>query len=381
VGQGSFIERSWRKSGDNMKASENIINILSSNFDFNVIEDDIVGKVIQMEPHEAYFYSSLVGSSYLDNPQLPFSPKGRQNVFNQALNYSLITSFYYIDEKSVVYPWNTPREHKEKYPFISEGKKFIVPIEIKKSENIEYRKILFNKLNKIGKRPEDYILTEIRLDVDGYGLESFYEYVVCNYFRKIGFITENQIPLFYKKGTPDVGLFKIPSISKKLQENKLNPNNFLIELSSISTFNLKFGNKITVLDDSAEIIVGEAKTSCSEAEKQLNKYVSTGLYNLAYEIIPKKNKATKYSLITFNKSGILNRINTNNTIKVDSVLQKKYVEWMENYIKFYIIGNLSKDEFNEILRSSIGTPKVNAKDFIKFVISSSLEDIINIIRI
>jgi hypothetical protein len=361
--------------------AENILKILNTNFDFKIIEDDVVGNVIEMEPAEAYYYSVIVGSPYLNNPDLPFDPKGKQTVFIHALSYTLVTSFFYIDENGFPYPWNTPKEHAEKYPFITTGKKWILPLNIKFSHKLEHRKKIFDSLLEAGKNPYDYLLTEVRLDTEGYGLEPFLEYVVSNYYRKNGYISETQIPLFYGKGTPDVGSFKIPILMSTLRKNGLvNKGAFLIELASLSTFKPKL-SRSNYTEGDLDIIVGEAKLKSIDAQNQITKYVSTGLFSKAYEIIPDKKTPTKFGLITFDKDGRLQIINPLIHRNINKSAQDEYIKWFSNYIKYYLLGNLTRTEFMETLQSLAGSEKVSAEKMIQVVNSQSLDNIIKVIKI
>jgi hypothetical protein len=360
---------------------EGILKILNTNFDFKIIEDDVVGSTLEMDPADAYYYSVITGSPYLNNPDLPFNPKGKQTVFIQAMSYTIVTSFFFIDSNGFPYPWNTPIEHSINYPFIQTGKKRIIPLNIKHSQDRSHRKKIFDGLIEADKNPCDYLLTEVRLDIDGYGLEPFLEYTVSNYYRKNGYITETQIPLLYGEGTPDVGAFKIPLLMSFLRQNGIvNNGAFLIELSSMSTFKPKI-NKSNTVDEETDIIVGEAKAKSTDAQKQVTKYVETGLFNKAYEIMPYKKKPQKFGLITFDSDGKLKIMNSSFNIKINKVNQDKYIQWLVNYIKYYLLGNLTKIEFIEIMKSLAGTERVNAKKMIQIINNQSLDDIKKIIKV
>lgn len=352
--------------------SENSINILNKSFGFNTLTDDIVGTVIPMSPKDAYLYAAVTGSFYL-NGSGQFRPRGLFSLFNHANNYNLVTGLMTVN-KNMPYFLNSPLIHKEQYPFITKGTKYIIFKELKKSSDLSYKKDIFNSLKEAGKNPSDYLITEVRKDVKGYGMEPFCEYVACKYFSNNGYLVENQIPLFYGVGTPDFGAFLIPEIIEMLtSKGFILGGGFLLELSSLNIFG-KINVSKAKENHTTDLIVGEAKT-CTK-KTQIQKYIDTKLYNKCFEIVPNKFLAEKHSgLITFKDDGQI-IIKDSPSLKVEFTKQQAYIGWFYNYIKYYLLSNLSNEELFKFLEKEMGKSEWGRQEFIGFINSLPFEEII-----
>ena len=128
------------------------------------------------------------------------------------------------------------------------------------------------------------------------------------------------------------------------------------------------------------MIVGEAKTSTKIMEKQLCKYLNTGLFVKGYEMHPDKASPSQQSFGLFN-------ISTNHTIqcfeptaKYDLEIHttytvKEYSDWIGNYIKFYLLANFTQQELNKILQIKTGNSTPTIENLINLVNTVSLEEI------
>lgn len=352
--------------------AENVREIFNRNFGIQTRRDDIVGPVIPMSAKDAYLYAAITGSFYL-NDSIPFRTRGLFPLFNHANCYNLVTGLMTID-KNRPYFFNSPLIHKKQRPFIANGSKYIIFKELKKSSDSDYRRVIFDSLKAAGKNPSDYLITEIRKDVKGYGMEPFCEYIACKYFSNKGYIVENQIPLFYGIGTPDFGAFQIPELMESLASKKLIQGGcFLIELASLRIF-----GKPAIADGkynyTKDFVVGEAKTCTNKT--QIQKYINTRLYNRCFEIIPDKCLAEKYSgLILFNDKGQL-IIKESPRLKVESNKQQAYIDWLYNYIKYYLLSNLTNEELFKFLEKEMNKSEWDRREFIEFINAMPFEEII-----
>ena len=90
---------------------ENIINIFKNNFNCEIIETDL-GKGFKLSPYQAFIFCSITGSGYLDNPIMPFTPKGLLKVFYNAMHYNFVTGLF--DNTNLKH---TPYSLNQVYPF------------------------------------------------------------------------------------------------------------------------------------------------------------------------------------------------------------------------------------------------------------------------
>jgi len=353
--------------------AQNSMNILNKNFDFKIINDDVIGPVLLMPPKEAYLYTAVAGSFYLNDPNFQFRPRGLYPLFYHANAYNLVTGLMTFDKNKLSF-FNSPLIHKEKYPFIVTGQKYVIFKDIKNSSDVSHREKLFQTLKKAGKDTSNYILTEIRKDVKGYGMEPFCEYVACKYFSNKGYIVENQIPLFYDVGTPDFSAFLIPEVAESLiADHFMGCGAFLLELASLRVFGKHTTSKINYNYDQ-DLVVGEAKT-CTK-KTQIQKYIDTQLYNKCFEIVPDKKLAEKHSgLISFDKSHSL-ILKDSPKLKIDTKKQKEYTTWLMNYFKYYLLSNLTNTEFLKFLEQKTSKTEWTVKEFTSAVNSLPLREII-----
>ena len=354
---------------------KDILIILNKNFGFTLLTDADVGEVIELSPAEAYQFSIFTGAYYLNNINIPFTPKGLTSIFNSALDYNLISSFFLLSEEGKIKPWNTPVEHVLRYPFIKNNKKYLIPLLINEGNEFSYREKIFSALTNSGKNPSDYLVLELRNNVKGYGLEPFFEYLSARYFKELGYITESQIPLNYWAGTPDIGAFKIPDIQSKLEIIIKNGGVFISELSAISSFGIPKTKPILPKEIRDSIIVGEAKTGHYTAKKQLNKYIKTGFFDKAYEINPSKNKLNEFGLITLKDNKIL-ALDGKIKINADKKEQLRYSKWLLNYIKYYLIANFNIDQLEKFMNKQ-GVIELTPKNFINKINELDIKYIID----
>ena len=353
---------------------ENIINIFKNNFNCEIIETDL-GKGFKLSPYQAFIFCSITGSGYLDNPIMPFTPKGLLKVFYNAMHYNFVTGLF--DNTNLKH---TPYSLNQVYPFLfSDDYKVIIPIEF--NSDIELQEFLFEKISFIS-NPTQYIIMRIEVSKKGNGLEPFMEYLANSYFVNKGFICENQIPLSHALGSPDFGGYGIPEVLKVLSKYGVHFNGLnIIELAM-----LRFKKNSIEANDvfSDALIVGEAKTSTTTMEKQLNKYLTSKLFNYGIEIHPSKNNASN------NSFGLLN-IDINYYLKytkpkiksniIDVKFQSEYKKWLKTYVKLYLIANLSNSEFQSFYFEVAGSLISTKSDISTFVVNLSFETILDKLKV
>jgi len=339
-----------------------------------------------MTPKDAYMYSAITGSQYLSDhdPALHFSPKGLQSVFSLYHSKELSTGLFICNNEDIKFHHTTLNIVQE-WPFIKLEDKYVIPLEVTSSTELSAKQSLYRKLIEAGKKPSNYLVTLIRTDTLSGGMEPFLEYVVCRYFKESGYITENQIPLRYGIGTPDVGAFHMPEILTKLRDRGYaDPGAFLLELASLSVFG-KSSHKVRQKNLNEDLVVGEAKppTMSAQTERQLDKYSSIGLFDRYYRILPSPvRNLSKYGLITFNEIGKITVLEGRITFPINRIERRRYITWSENYLKYYLLSNLSWPDFCKILdQKGLKLTKksvINAVNRLEFdkvldVLESSLE--------
>jgi len=353
----------------------NVIKVLSKNFGYKVVTDEYLGEMIAMNPYDAYIYSAVTSHGYLDNTRQPFTPNGLMQVFNQANAYNLVTGMFDRDGNL----FHTPLRQADEMSFIKEGEKYILPIEYDTNANLQKRlKEIESYLKKQSKNPHDYIICRIKKSTGGYSMEPFLEYVATKYFNRHGLLTETQIPFYYSGGTPDFAAYSLPDIEETIKKYLKFSGISFIGLASIRIFpNYKNGNRDK---STTETIVGEAKTAATEGVQQIEKYLRHGVFSKAYEIIPhKESPEVTAGLFTFDDEGVIQIFEAQSPAKVIPEKQKEYILWLGNYIKFFLIANLTNEELDEVYGKITKKKTRTVDELISFVSNLSLEELLNII--
>ena len=344
------------------------INILSKNFGYPVVETAL-GNAVKLNAKDAFLFANITGAGYFDNPTYLFSPKGTQKTLREAFQFNLVTGIF--DREKLYY---SPAELQKCRPYLFSGDKYIVFEEL--TDECAFLEELQDKYDSLIKQtinPTDFIIARVEASKNGNGMEPFLEYLACEYFKRKGYIVENQVPLVATVGSPDFGGYKLATGRIGFHIN---------ELSLIRIF-----NNYEIADDltCSSIIVGEAKTATTIMEKQLKKYLNTGLYEKGYELHPSKPEP---SIQNF---GLLN-IETQYRIKVSepafayvppaesSYSLTEYKHWISQYLKYFLIANFTQEEFASWIRAKIHKSKYNVADVISFVNDLTTEQIIEHIQ-
>lgn len=350
---------------------QDYFKIFQTNFEYELV-DTPLGLAVKMPPRDAFIYSAVTGSGYLENPVYPFTPKGLLKLFYNAFDYKFVTGIF---DNGVIK--NSPLILSAGKPHLFEGDKYIVPIEFDTEKEIStFLNEQFDKLED----PQNYIVQRIETSKKGNGMEPFMEYLTAEYFKNKGFIVENQVPLAHSLGSPDFAGYGLSSIVKSINDyGFLSAAGFhIIELSMIRIFKETKTNQSFIKND--EIVVGEAKTGTSVMTKQLNKYLETGLFDVGYEIHPSKlNPSSEYvGLVSLDDNFCL-KVTPPMVEKVfdEKFSKDDYRVWLEMYIKFYLISNFSNDELGEFSLSKSGIKINTESDLVAFLNSLSVEEILD----
>lgn len=352
-------------------SKQDIINVFRANFDFE-ITDTPLGQAVKMPAREAFLFCNVTGAGYLDNFVYPFTPKGLMKLFYNAFDYNFVTGVF---EKTTLK--NTPYILSQAKPFLfNSDYKYVVPVEF--NSEIELQDFLESKFAALG-CPSNYVVMRIEMRKKGHGLESFMEYLAGEYFKRKGFIVENQVPLAYAIGSPDFGGYDLLNV-KRGTADYLPLGYHIIELAMLR-LNLKgtyYSGKNTMVN---QLIVGEAKTSTTIMDSQLRKYLDTGLFDWGTEMHPNKQEATNNDrgMFTLDDNMLISFTPPAKEYAYPLPQQfsrQEYLKWLENYMKFYLLANLTNDELNAFYINTTHSNMSDQSSLAKFVDNLSIESII-----
>lgn len=352
-----------------MELNKNTITeIFKKNFNYPIVET-IAGTAIKMNAFAAFHFCNITGASYLNNTTYPFSPKGAMKILREACKYNIVTGIF--DNASLLY---SPTELYLTQNYLFRNDKYILLKECNSEQ--EFREEIQNDYNIIeanGLQTTDFIIFRIEAWKHGNGMESFLEYLACEYFRHKGYIVENQITLVHTVGTPDFGGFKLKNSDTGFH---------IVELAMLRiTKNLNLLNNL----DIQHVIVGEAKTSTTVMDTQLKKYLNTGLFHKGYEMHPEKSEASHpyFGILSINSDYSL-RVEEPSapyTIIGDSQLDyDEYMKWYENNLKLYIISNLTNAELKTFVEGKKPRGNYSSRKIIDVITSASTEEIIDTVK-
>ncbi len=354
--------------------SKECIRIFKANFDWEII-DTKIGQGVVMPPKEAFIFSIVTGAGYLDNPLYQFTPKGLMKLFYNAFDYKFVSGIF---ENATLK--HTPYILSKVKPFLFNGSKIIVPVEIETELKLQ---ATLKEFYSCTKNPTDYLILRIEKSKKGNGMEGFMEYLVSEFFKTKGFIVENQIPLAHAIGSPDFGGYHLTQVFDSLKKHGILSNKgfHIIELSLLRLFDSS--SDVLQKEMPNATIVGEAKTSTTIMQKQLNKYLETGLFEFGIEIHPSKSKPSSDEFATFSIDPTTFKI-IYNPSKVKSVYTGKYSKsdyycWLEDYMKFYLLANLDNDELSNFYFEVTSNRRFSQIDLVNFIKSVSIDKLVNFI--
>jgi len=299
-------------------------------------------------------------------------------LFYNAFDFKFVTGVF--EKTSLRY---TPLLLSKAKPFLFDSQyKYVVPIEF--NSEIELQNILEGTFDEL-KRPTNYIIMRIEKSKKGNGLENFMEYLVSEYFKRQGFIVENQVPLAHSIGSPDFGGYGLSNIRNAT--HKYLPYGFhIIELAMLRFNNMKpLYNKES--DYPEGLIVGEAKTGTTVMDRQLSKYLDTGLFDWGLEIHPYKSEPTDSDRGMFSLDDNFKVYFTPPTQQykysknITRHSKNEYIIWLENYMKFYLIANFTNDDLNAFYKQKMSRTIDGQYSLVEFVKALSAKEIVDQIKI
>lgn len=342
---------------------ENILRILNTNFAYKMT-DSVLGPGVVLSPVQAFIYCNITGAGYLNNITFPYSTKGLMKVFHTACACDMVTGLF---DKYM--PKYTPKKMYEKYSFLFDGNKILIPVEVE-SEQIYFETLenMYNTLIKHGLQPHDFIIQRIECSKKGNGMEPFMEFLACEKFKRLGYITENQVPLGHNVGSPDFMAFKSDVADKGLH---------LIELALL--FLTKSFNDIKPCDCMSiyDLVVGEAKTSTTQMVSQIEKYTKTGYYNKRFGIYPTHITVNKGVGLIYLDSGLNIAIQASENCESDA---DEYKKWLVNCMKSYLLANLSDEQLIELYNVYLGRVPSSDGEFYNFLQKIDMEHILNLMQ-
>jgi len=350
--------------------AEKVISILNTAFGFEKVSTPI-GYGVRVTSREGFIFSSVTGAGYLDNIFYPFSPKGLLKIFNSCLDFKFVTGIF--DNSSLRH---TPFVMNQIRNYLFSGDKIIVPFEFEKESNLQDK--LRREFNNKG-IDSNIILLRLETNKKGFGLEPFFEYLACKYFNSKGYITETQIPLSYNWGSPDFGCFWLKEIINEISSFGILPLGFnVVELSLIRLYRQKY---LVEKFDNSDIIVGEAKTSTTQMQSQIEKYLSSEFFDYAIEIHPFKKSASNNlnGLFTIENNNLVFILPKKLKLFSNKYSQEKYIKWLSIYFRIYILANYTNDELNKLFKITFNENLSNQSDIIKLVNNYSISDHFNLL--
>ena len=351
------------------------IDVFKKNFNYEIV-NTILGDAVKMDYYNAFLYANVTGAGYLDNYVMPFTPKGLMKIFYNAFNYNFVTGIF--DNATLKYsPYNLSLTRE----YLFNGDKYIIFVEFESEEELRTKLKEYIKIcNEKNISSTDFLIQRIEKSKVGNGMESFLEYLACEKFKEKGYVVENQIPLAATVGSPDFGGYSLYFLNKYENFNALFPTGYhIIELALLRfKNNINQGNQIN-----AGNIVGEAKTSTLKMASQLEKYLNTGLFETGFEMHPSKANPT------YDRFGLLS-LSTDNIIKIsypETITNyenadysiDEYEKWLSNYLKFYLLANLSNDELKTFCNEKFGI-QISNSNLVSIIQKISFEELLNYIR-
>lgn len=388
---------------------EHIIEFFK-NLNFKVENFNKIGYAIKVSEIDGFIFSAITGAQYLIN-DVGVTMKGRNEVFIhrsvfQKGMYIYSPGLYGRDINMNLLEENSAPGLLNKYPEVFSGEKYILPVHISSKEfsNIEYR--VFNSLLNNGYNPANFILFKVFESESC--LEPFFEYLTAVYFLSLGYFVENQVPWFQQSyeycgkkltgGIPDFSAFH-SDVSNIFYQYGLIENNRGLILNIIPVLmNFKFYKDILIKthdknkivnkkDFSYYLAIGEVKSnkfSLLQALKQLEKYKSVNLANDLFTIIPDvKNNSIEYFGEIYCEDFKLRHNKAESNFKIDETQQTIDSEWISNYIKFLLTGNLYLNEIYELINEYRGDNRLmslknyESRHLIDMVINTTTETILD----
>ncbi len=243
--------------------------------------------------------------------------------------------------------------------------------QLKSESRAEIERNFHNNIKEKNKDPSQYLLSVI--SSGNAQKESFLEFVASQYFNNNGYLTENQVPYANDKGIPDFAAYRSPLIKTLIDEKFIESACPLPEISTACIFSNNGTSSKTKVD--FEVVIGEAKTN-NPAIDQLYNNKKIGLASCLFEIFAKQKKHNDFGLLKFDDNYKIDFDDTPKQ-KVKNKLLKDDEKFFENYVKFYLLGNLPLEK---IKAKFVKSQDHESGQLIKNVIKEDFYDVINFVK-
>jgi len=221
---------------------DTLMEILKTNFQYKVLEDDIFGKVVELEARTAYRFC-LTTNTYYPIDKYGLRLFGRFGTFNHR-NYSLNPGLFSLDTKNNNFSdRNFPIKLGDSHPGLFEGNKRLLFVESHNTSKVIEE--TYNKIVKYDKKPTDYLINLVHKN--GSQWEHYFEYIASEIFIRKGYLTDVQIPWSYH-GRPDFGVYKHDILSLFRNMGFVKNGALILELSAIRIFQDVANPQIRVKD-------------------------------------------------------------------------------------------------------------------------------------
>ncbi len=317
-------------------------------------------RAFEISAYDAFIFSTITGSQYLDHCDFPFTSKGLMKLFQSNLSSKMVTGLW-----AGTIPHYSPRNLIKDRPFLAEGIKYLLPIAFQ--SETEFRREI-EKVAELQLVPGQILVHRIESSKEGCGQESLLEYLACEYFRSNGYLVDNQIPLAQKFGSPDWMAISPACFST---DKGIFAGRYLFEygMNSIQGWRPNETAKIVEPLD-RNMLVGEVKVENVKPKKQVEKYLASGIFSHAVitSTDSLSSKLPEYDSFffdsnwktIFSQSEVISRAQN----KVEAEQFQNFVLTM---IKMFHLSNFSNEYIQEMLRSPVALNELELKDFLHFV--------------
>lgn len=350
-------------------SKEVFFRLFEQNTEFEELEVNN-NSTVKMSAYEAFIYSNITGSGYLDSLVMPFTPKGLMKIFQSENNQDLVTGLW-----DKFHPYYTPRKIAQARSYITCGDKYVIPLEF--TSEVEYNEQI-RQLFYAQDFPGQFLIQRMEKNKRGSGLESLIEYFTCEHFRTMGYIVDNQFPLSQACGTPDwvaigTDLPEYGSLRKK--------GAYLFEFAMPSFFGDRKFLRSSLENTYGKSIVGEVKVTATNSIKQLNKYLSTnffdsGVFCFTDRFVPNNSHA---SIVYFDENWKFSfERGTDLIVSENSSNYEKFIQFMLLNVKIYLLSSFDDFKILDILSISSFSDIHSKENFISRMNQIDIETMLKI---
>jgi hypothetical protein len=324
------------------------------NLGFELI-DTSVGTAIVFEPHNAFIFSVVTGTSYLDNNDFPFTAKGLTKLFNYVFASEPIWGL--IDGKHMGF---TPRNISLNRPYVFDGPKYILPLDIRTEEDSHQ---WISRSRTALKDPENYMLFRVETWKSGNGMEPLLEYIACHIFRQCGYLVETQVPLTATSGSPDFVAISNTSLMQGISDflGCQIGGLHIVELAMLFQSKKKdffWPNPSSRnLTSTATSVVGEAKVGGVNPKSQLDKYFLTNFYSHQFALLDRhpvdQDLEQSYLYVSDDNDIKFIEVTSAKASRFKTNEFDRYYKWYQHCAKCYLLANMSEDQLMGLNRKIV----------------------------